>query len=140
MPIDRFSVTFTVDAAPDEVHAHLADPRSWVGLSPLVVEVRDVRGTSYVAVERFRLGRLKWDNLIKVTMTVTDQTIRSEVVGSGAVRLVSTVELTAAGTGTSVTEHVEVTSPAILRRFVTGKARSVQIDRAAELARRMSRS
>ena len=42
MPVDAFAHTFAVAAPPVRVFAHLADPRSYVGLSPLVVAVRDV--------------------------------------------------------------------------------------------------
>ncbi|GIF35889.1 SRPBCC family protein [Actinoplanes xinjiangensis] len=146
MPIDRFSVTFTVAAPPADVFAHLADPQSYVGLSPLVVLVRDVRpvrddrdrpAVAYVAVERFRWGPLRWDNPIRVTMTALEGRVISSVVSPGAVRLDSTVDLAADGTGTRVTETIEVRSPGPLRRFVTGKARSVQSARRSELTRRM---
>jgi carbon monoxide dehydrogenase subunit G len=148
MAIDRFSVTYTVGAPPAEVFAHLTDPQSYVGLSPLVVLVRDVRpvrddrgrdAVEYVAVERFRWGPLRWDNPIRVTMTALDGRVLSSVVSPGAVRLDSTVDLVASGTGTDVTETIEVRSPGVLRRFVTGKARSVQSERRAELTRRMTR-
>jgi hypothetical protein len=43
------------------------------------------------------------------------------------------------GSGTQVTESVDVTFPAPLRRFVTGQARAVAAYRAEELIRRMSR-
>lgn len=148
MPIDRFAVTYPVAAPPAEVFAHLTDPRSYVGLSPLVVAVRKIRpvrdeqgreAVAYVAVERFRWGPLRWDNPIRVTMTAPadGRRITSVVVSPGAVRLESTVDLVASGAGTEVTEEIVVTSPGPLRRFVTGKARSVQQARAAELARRM---
>jgi carbon monoxide dehydrogenase subunit G len=149
MPIDRFSTTYAVDAPPAEVWAHLADPHSYVGLSPLVVTVRDVRpvhddgreAVEYVAVERFRWGPLRWDNPIRVTMTTpSGRRIVSTVVSPGAVRLESTVDLAEHGSGTEVTEVTEVRSPGPLRRFVTGKARSVQTERARELTRRMSRT
>jgi carbon monoxide dehydrogenase subunit G len=149
MPIDRFSTTYAVDAPPAEVWAHLADPQSYVGLSPLVVTVRDVRpvhddgreAVEYVAVERFRWGPLRWDNPIRVTMTTpSGRRIVSTVVSPGAVRLESTVDLAEHGSGTEVTETIEVRSPGPLRRFVTGKARSVQTERARELTRRMSRT
>jgi hypothetical protein len=148
MPIDRFSVTYTVAAPPAAVFAHLADPYSYVGLSPLVVLVREVRpvrddrgreAVGYVAVERFRWGPLRWDNPIRVTMTARDDRVVSAVVSPGAVRLDSIVDLAASGTGTEVTETIEVRSPAPLRRFVIGRARSVQSARRSELTRRMSR-
>jgi carbon monoxide dehydrogenase subunit G len=145
MPTDRFSHSFPVTAPPARVYAHLMDPRSYIGLSPLVVAVRDIHpvgaAIAYVAVERFRFGPLKWDNHIRVTMTgEPDRRVMSSVVSPGAVRLTSTVDLLRAGcgAGTTVTESVELHSPALLRRFVLGQARSVQRSRAAELARRMA--
>jgi len=138
-----FSHTAVVDAPPARVYAHLADPRSYVGLSPLVVAVRDVRptagGVAYVAVERFRLGPLHWDNPIRVTMTgQPDRSLASTVVSPGRVHLTATVTLVPAGGGTSVTEHIEIQAPWFLRRFAAGQARKVQRYRLAELGRRMA--
>jgi carbon monoxide dehydrogenase subunit G len=144
MPIDRFRHSFRVAAPPAAVYAHLMDPHSYIGLSPLVVAVRDIRpagdAVAYVAVERFRLGPLRWDNPIRVTMTGIGphEQVRSSVVSPGRVRLISTVDLAADGTGTSVTESIELNSPWLLRRFALGQARSVQRARAAELTRRMA--
>jgi hypothetical protein len=69
-----------------------------------------------------------------------DRRVLSRVVSPGAVRLTSTVDLLSAGggAGTTVTESVEVQSPAPLRRFALRQARSVQRSRAAELTRRMA--
>jgi hypothetical protein len=157
VPIDQFAHEWVVAAPPSDVYAHLADPHSYIGLSPLVVAVRDVRlgrgRVSYVAVERFRLGRLRWDNPIRVTMTLSPRRLVSEVVSPGRVRLTATVDLSPGaggplgggtapgaggplGGGTVVTEEITVRSPWILRRFVRGQARKVQLHRAAELARR----
>lgn len=108
--------------------------------------MRDVRHTdgavAYVAVERFRLGPLHWDNPIRVTMTFPDpgRRIVSDVRSPGRVHLVATVDLEPDGEGTRVTEFVTVTSPRVLRRFVIGQARSVQQARARELTRRMEAS
>jgi hypothetical protein len=153
---DQWDTTFTLDASADVVYRHLADPYSYVGLSPLVVAVRDVRqvtdsrgrvAVAYVAVERFQFARvLHWDNHIKVVMTSTKpgRELVSDVVSPGWVRLTSRVTLTPldhgiVDSGTQVTESVDVTFPAPLRRFVTGQARAVAAYRAEELIRRMSR-
>ena len=148
MATDRFQHSFRVAAPAAAVYAHLMDPRSYVGLSPLVVAVRDIRAMRdgqgrevirYVALERFRFGPFRWDNPIRVTMTgmTPDRRVVSAVVSPGAVRLRSTVDLRPSSGGTAVTETVELRSPALLRRFALGQARSVQRKRAAELARRM---
>jgi hypothetical protein len=137
-------MSFVVAGPAPRVYDHLADPRNYVGLSPLVAEVRDVRrdgdAVSYVAVERFSLGPVKHDNLIAVTMTFPEPGRRlvSDVVSPGRVRLVATVDLRPAGETTGVTEHVRVTFPALLRPFVLGQARKVQRARSAELTRRMA--
>ena len=70
---DPIEHAFTVAAPPDAVYAHLADPANYVGLSPLVVDVRDVSRddgvTRYRAVERFPVfGNLSYDNVIAVTL------------------------------------------------------------------------
>jgi hypothetical protein len=146
---DVFSLNFMIPVSAEAIYAHLIDPHSYVGLSPLVVEVRDVRATrdsqdrntvSYVAVERFRAGPLRWDNRIRVTMTATrpGRQLVSEVVSPGRVRLTATVDLTSTTDGTEVTETISVRSPGPLRRFVVRQARAVQQQRAAELARRMA--
>ncbi|MEU4245432.1 SRPBCC family protein [Actinoplanes sp. NPDC026619] len=140
---DRFRHSFHVAAPAGAIYAHLIEPQNYVGLSPLLVAVRDVRpgreAISYVGVERFRFGPLKWDNRLRVTLTpaVPDRQIRSAVVSPGAVRLVATVDLTPDGDGTLVTESVELRTPAVLRRFALGQATAVQKSRATELTRRM---
>lgn len=149
MPTDRFRHAFRVAAPPAVVYPHLMDPHSYVGMSPLVVAVREVRpavdaqgrdAIAYVAIERFRFGPVKWDNPIRVTMTGTGphEQVLSAVVSPGRVRLISTVDLAADGTGTSVTESIELHTPWFLRHFALRQARSVQRARATELARRMT--
>ena len=151
MPIDRFSDSVRVHASAPEIYTHLLDPTSYIGLSPLVVAVRDVRptrdaqgrdATAYVAVERFRFGPFRWDNPIRVTLTgvTADRQLLSDVVSPGAVRLQATVDLTPTDDGTEVTESVEVRSPALLRSFVLKQAGNVQRSRLAELAARFPRS
>jgi hypothetical protein len=89
MPVDAFAHTFAVATPPARVYAHLADPQSYVGLSPLVTAVRDVHAdgdrVTYVALERFRF----WTNPIRVTMTLDPAApaLVSEVASPGRVRL-----------------------------------------------------
>ncbi len=140
----EFAHSFTVAAPPSQVYAHLIDPHSYIGLSPLVVEVRDITETdeaiSYVAVERFDFGPFHWNNPIKVRMTgsADGRTIVSAVRSPGFVTLTQRVTLTPADIGTTVHESIALTAPAPLRNFVLGQARSVQRHRAAELTRRMT--
>jgi carbon monoxide dehydrogenase subunit G len=144
VPSRAFRHSFAVPAPAERIYAHLSEPENYVGLSPLVVEVRDVRrddGTvSYLAVERFTLGPFRHDNLIAVTMTFPrpGRRLVSDVRSPGRVRLVATVDLVPEGDRTVVTESVHVTYPALLRPLVLGQARKVQRARAAELTRRMA--
>lgn len=148
-PAVAFATTCLVPSTVDEVYRHLSDPYNYIGLSPLVVAVDEVRTsrdgqgrttTDYVAVERFRFLRLlRWDNRIRVRMVATrpGAQLVSDVVSPGRVRLRAVVELSAEAAGTRVHEQVTATAPAILRRFVASQARQVAAYRAAELTRRM---
>jgi hypothetical protein len=141
-------IAFTIAAPPRAVLDHLNDPRSYVGLSPLVVEVRDIRADAdgvvhYIAVERFRLlGFLRYDNAIRVT-------IRGEASGDGGwvggdvdspggvtLRYGYTVVPDGAGR-TAVTDRIEVAAPLGLRRFSIRRASEVQAARARILAERL---
>ncbi|MEV6816810.1 SRPBCC family protein [Micromonospora sp. NPDC051296] len=149
-PPIEFETTCVVAASPDTVYRHLTDPHSYIGLSPLVVAVDDVRTGhdaegravwDYVAVERFRLaGPLRWDNRIRVRMVSTQPAgqLVSEVRSPGWVWLRAEVDLAAVADGTRVRERVTAGAPAPLRRFVTTQARQVAAYRAAELTRRMA--
>lgn len=133
-----------IAAPPATIFDHLSRAESYIGLSPLLVAVRDVHTTPgevrYVAVERFRLGPLHWDNPIRVTMTfpAPGRTIHSDVRSPGRVHLDATMELEPVGDGTRVTESVRVTYPRLLHRFVVGQATAVQRHRLEELARRLT--
>ncbi|WIM95168.1 SRPBCC family protein [Actinoplanes oblitus] len=136
--------TFTVAAPAARIYAHLMDPRSYLGLSPLLVEVRDIHRAddtvSYVAVERFTFGPFHWNNPIRVTMTgeALGRAVVSAVRSPGFVTLTSRVVLSPQVSGTLVVETIRLAAPAPLRRFVVGQARSVQLHRASELTRRMA--
>lgn len=91
MPSTELEHSFEIAAPPEEVFAHLAEPSHYVGLSPLVVAVRDVRrdgGTvHYTAVERFRfLGVVRHDNLIDVTLAAASDGLPHSAEVSGEVR------------------------------------------------------
>jgi hypothetical protein len=150
VPIDSFQHSYVIAAAADQVYRHLIEPTSQIGLSPLIVDVRDVRHgkddagretVAYVAVERFQPNRLlHWDNHIRVTTTQTSpgHELRSEVISPGRVRLASILRLTACAAGTQAVERIVVESPRLLRGFVVSEARRVQLARATALAHRMA--
>ena len=149
MATDEFAIAFTVGAPAKTVYARLIDPRNYIGLCPSVVEVRDIRPShddqhhetvSYLAIERFRAGFLRWDNKIRVTLVAArvGRRLVRETRRPARVRLTATVDLADLAEGTSITETIRVTAPAIFRNLVRGRAESVQRARAAELTRRMA--
>jgi len=137
---------FSLSAPPETVFAHLASPENYVGLSPLVVAVRDIadRGgvTRYKAVERFTLhGRLHYDNVIAVTLLAeaASLTVSGDVASPGWVRMTYRYVITpgAAG-GADVTDTLHLQAPPGLRRFAGSRAREVQLARARILAGRLA--
>ncbi|MEV6038620.1 SRPBCC family protein [Nonomuraea sp. NPDC052116] len=136
MPGTVLRHAFHVPAPPPVVLAHLSEPSNYVGLSPLVVAVRDVRREPgkmrFVAVERFRFfGFAKYDNLIEVTLRATEDGIEGEVDSPGGVRLDYRFGLTADGMGTAVEDVLTVYArlgPVL--RYAVRKARQVQVARA----------
>ncbi|WFE24026.1 SRPBCC family protein [Solwaraspora sp. WMMD937] len=150
MRTETFTDRFTVAAAPDRVHAHLADPANHIGLSPLIVAVRDIERSTdadghtvlrYVAVERFKIvGPLRYDNILHVRQTETDPGRRlvMQVRSPARVSVRFVMETEPDGTGSAVTVTVSLTMPALLRSYVVRTAKRVQMFRARTLAERMS--
>ncbi|MFJ9693265.1 SRPBCC family protein [Kitasatospora sp. NPDC101183] len=149
MPSTELSCTYDVAATPAAVLAHLAEPRNYVGLSPLLVDVRDVRCeggvTHYVAVERFRfLGLVRHDNVIQVTLRAEgarlpgEAVVSGEVVSPGGVRMDYRFAITARGEGGSlVVDTLRLHAPFGLLRYAAGKAGAVQAERGRVLAVRL---
>jgi Polyketide cyclase / dehydrase and lipid transport len=140
--------TFTIAASPGTVFAHLADPANYVGLSPLVVAVRDIRRAGdtvhYHAVERFRiLGKLSYDNVIAVTLVAKrDGLPHAEITGDvhspGGVRMAYRFSIAPDGHGAAVTDTLWLRAPFGLRRFARSRARAVQLARARILTQRLT--
>ncbi|MFI6325310.1 SRPBCC family protein [Nonomuraea sp. NPDC050556] len=132
--------SFHLDTAPSAVFEHLTTPANYVGLSPLVVEVRDVDTSAagmirYTAVERFPLGIT---NPIDVELFVEGLSVFGQVRSPGNVRLAYRFDLRASGSGTQVEDRLELTAPWYLVRFASGQARKVQLARARILEERLS--
>ncbi|MGJ6963118.1 SRPBCC family protein [Streptosporangium sp. G11] len=142
MPQTTLRNVFHVPAPPSAVLAHLSEPSSHVGLSPLVVAVRDVRQASgesrFVSVERFHFfGFVKYDNLIEVTLRATGEAVEGEVDSPGGVRLGFRYRLTADGEGTEVEDVLRVHATVRpLLWYAARKAREVQLARGDILAGR----
>ena len=130
--------TYVVPASTARVYAHLSDPASYVGLSPLVVKVYDIDEGGYTAVERFRLGPFKYDNHIRVAMTAGDNVVASDVRSPGGVRLAHRFELTDHPDGCEVVERTRLTAPFGLLRFAASQALGVQRARQGILTGRLA--
>ncbi|MDF2710975.1 MAG: hypothetical protein K0R62_6627 [Nonomuraea muscovyensis] len=136
---------FNVDVAPEKVFEHLTTPESYIGLSPLVVAVRDVDRSEpgvirYTAVERFRFLRfLTYDNPIDVVLHTDGRSVYGEVRSPGRVRMAYRFDVAPDGAGTRVSDRLDLTAPWLLAGFAAGQARKVQLARARILAERLSR-
>ncbi|WP_169949035.1 SRPBCC family protein [Microbispora sp. H11081] len=147
MPTRVLTNTFHVDASPEEVFEHLTTPESYIGLSPLVVAVRDVDRSEpgvvrYTSVERFRFLGLSYDNPIAVTLlterTAEGSSVHGKVRSPGGVRLDYRFDLSPQDGGTRVDDRLDVSASRFLLGFAAGQARKVQLARAGILAERLA--
>lgn len=150
VPSAELKHTFQIAAPPEEVFAHLAEPSHYVGLSPLLVAVRDVHrhgGTvHYTAVERFRfLGVLRHDNIIAVTLVAVPDglphsaEISGEVRSPGRVRMSYRFAIDRHEAGSVVTDTLQLRTPPGLLRFAASQAGAVQRARSRVLTARLAR-
>lgn len=148
MPHAELTHTVRIAAPAERVFAHLADPAHYVGLSPLVVAVRDIREADgvvrYAAVERFRFLRvLRYDNVIAATLVADGAglprtaTVSGDVRSPGGVRMAYRFTVELYGPGCVLTDVLRLRAPLGLLRFSAARARAVQIARARVLAGRL---
>ena len=147
VPSTQLSHTFIVAAPPETVFTHLAEPTNYVGLSPLVVAVRDIRHVGgvlhYTAVEQFRFLRiLRHDNIITVTLAAAgDDLPRAEISGDvhspAGVRMAYRFSIAPEERGTVVVDTLRLRAPFGLLRFAASWAGAVQLARARTLAERL---
>ncbi|MFD7643096.1 SRPBCC family protein [Kitasatospora sp. NPDC059795] len=150
MPSTELSRAYDIAAPPATVLAHLAEPQNYIGLSPLLVDVRDIRRengvTHYAAVERFRfLGLLQHDNVIQVTIRTEDThlpdtaTVSGEVASPGGVRMTYRFTITARPDGSShIIDTLHLHTPFGLLHYAAAKAGAVQTARARVLSHRLN--
>ncbi|MFF4414770.1 SRPBCC family protein [Streptosporangium sp. NPDC001559] len=143
MPKVTLHNTFHVRNTPAALRAHLSQPQSYVGLSPLVVAIRDVSTvdgeTRYVSVERLRLlGLVRYESLVKVTLRSTPETVEGEAAGPGGVKLGYRFTLRDRDGGTEVEDRlvVQAWNRTLLGRAVR-RAREAQLARAGVLVSRL---
>ncbi|GLX94889.1 SRPBCC family protein [Herbidospora sp. NBRC 101105] len=144
MPDQVLRNTFHIGVEPKVVLDHLTTPENYIGLSPIVVAVKDVdRSTPgvvrYTATERFRfLGFIKWDNPIAVELFTDDSAVWGDVKSPGGVRMAYRFDLSAEGTGTRVDDVLNLTAPPLIIRYAASEARKVQLARARILVERLA--
>jgi hypothetical protein len=142
VPESVLTHTAHLDASPQAVFDHLTTPENYVGLSPLVVAVRDVDRSEpdvirYTSVERFRWLVFSYQNPIRVALHTSDLCVYGEVKSPGGVHLSYRFELAPEDGGTQLTDRLVVTAPRLLLGFAAGQARKVQLARADILASRL---
>lgn len=152
MTTRTFEYTYMIYAPAAKIYEHLAEPTSYIGLSPLVGQVSDVewgideqhqRIASYKTVELFRfLGFITYPNPLDVTMTLThpNKQIISDVQSGFNVMVRFVFDLNERNDVTTITETITATTPALLSSFVVSQAKSVQQHRVKVLKLRMENS
>jgi hypothetical protein len=137
--------TFHLVAPPQAIFDHLTAPENYIGLSPLVVAVREVDRSEpgvirYTSVERFRWLVFTYHNPIRVALHTSELCVFGDVKSPGGVRLSYRFELAPSpgDGGTRVTDRLVVTAPRFLIRYASGQARKVQLARARILASRVA--
>lgn len=147
MASGSFEYRYFVAAPAERIYAHLAEPENYIGLSPLVTAVRDIQRSTdaqgnpvvrYLSIESFRfLGVIRYDNPIRVTMTLLPNRIISDVDSPFWVKVKFVFELQPEANGTWIHETVNATMPGIVRGFVIQQAQAVQQARAQILKQRL---
>lgn len=141
----RFEQSVEVAAPPERVLAELSEPARFLGLQPLLVEVREEPATAgrraFAAVERVALaGPLAWRSRIRVELA-PDPAVRTVGFATRAALGIALegafhVEPGADG-GARVVQRVALTCPPLLRRFVAARAIAAQEALLANLRARL---
>ncbi len=131
----EFAITINRPVA--DVYDHLANPQSFLGLQPLLIEMSPVRESTehervvreYETVEAFRLfGRIVYRNRIRVRTTLTDPPARldTRVHSPGGVTLNVEYHFAAQSGGTRLTEIMHLEMSRLVAGFVVSQATQAQ--------------
>lgn len=145
MPTRTLRNEFTLPVPARAVFDHVRDPRSYVGLSPLVIAVSDIEpldgGFRYRAVERVPIvGRWTYDNPLRITLFGDGDgpfVVHGGVASNGGVHVDYRYDIADEGAGCRVIDVVTLRTPFGLTGFAASRARAVQQGRPAVLARRL---
>ncbi len=142
---------YFVAAPPAVIYEHLADPMSYIGLSPLLTEVSAIRHETdgdgqpvirYKTVEAFVwLGFVRYNNPLNVTMSLArpNERLVTQVNAPFNTRLRFVFEFTPAENGTWVSEQIDAQAPALVIGYVVQQALEVQGNRSRVLQERLGR-
>lgn len=147
MTVTHWTYDYFVPASPAAVYAVLANPHTYLRLSPLISEVSDIVQETdaagsvvyrYRAVEQLRFFRvLRIPNPIRVEMCLSrpGEEVISSVSAAFNTHLTFVFRLQAEASGTRMTESIEAHLPALMRRYAVAEAKKVQQSRANTLPR-----
>jgi len=140
----RFERDIAIAAPRDRVFAELAEPARFLGLQPLLTEVREVPAAAGVrafeALERVPLlGRIAVRNRLRVELTPLPEERRIGFAANAplGIRLAGAFTFEAEEAATRVTESVVLRCPIWLRRFVLREAIQAQEALLANLKQRL---
>lgn len=146
-----FEKSIWICAPPAAVFAHLSEPRNFVGLQPLLVELRETRRGSdpegrptrrFETVEKLRLaGIVPFRNRIEglLTLVSDDEAIEVEVWSRPRLVLRSHYRFSPEAGGTRVAERVTIDCPGLLARLVRRQAERAHDRLLAALKERLER-
>lgn len=149
MATASFSLSERIEAPVEQIYDHLSEPRSFLGLQPLLVEItekargEDAEGRptrAFESVEKLRLlGVFPYRNRISTRMTLArpNERIECEVASPGGVRLRNAFTVREGDGASVVGDEVTVECPRWLRAFVAGEAEKAHRRLLQNLKRRM---
>ena len=147
MGIHHFERNIAVAAPLARVFAELSEPARFLGLQPLLTEVREVAAApgvrAFEAIERVALlGPIAVKNHLRVELTPrpAEQRIGFATRAPLGIRIEGGFTLEMDGTATRVTESVALHCPFWLSRFVVREAIRAQEALLANLKRRLEAS
>jgi hypothetical protein len=143
----QFTLTFETriqGVAPLAVYDHLSDPRSFLGLQPLLRAVEKITpvpgGCSWESVEAVPIccGCVHLNRIAVVTKPrLPELCVAMEVSSPGGVTIDSSLTCVEDGSDTVVRQAFLVSAPRLLRAFVRAEASKAQLAMLANLKKRL---
>lgn len=132
----QLDIGIYIDVPVATVYDHLSEPRNFLGLQPLLVEMSPVQRTvedglsvvTYETVEAFRLWKLTYHNRIQVRMVMAEPNVRLETAVNAKlnVHLDVVYRFAEENGGTRLRETMEIHAPRLMMGFVYSQALAAQ--------------